>query len=337
MEATPFFTIGIPVYNAEKYLSLCLDSILNQSFRDYELILVNDGSKDNSLNICKAYQEKDSRIIIIDQENGGVSAATNRVLDAARGQYIYLIDNDDEMFDGVLETVHQYLIEHPCDILHGGYYVQAPSEEPKLRLYRFDSVTQGFNGKNEFLKYYIDHDYTPVMWTKFVNNAFWRGTGVKFKTEYDGCQDSDVTSRLMERAQSIHYIDNVFLTWYHPREGSQSTNWSLRMLENYWRFTANSITDVFQSPGVERTTKEGYLKKLLYLRGISLWRLADYALSDLDTLASLIQPIRKYLRISYAKDFRHAVILGLIRNLGVKKTHTVILIERKIRHCLTSK
>ena len=72
---TPYFSIIIPVYNVEKYLSQCLDSILEQSFGDYELILINDGSKDNSLNICQNYSKRDNRIILINQENQGPSSA----------------------------------------------------------------------------------------------------------------------------------------------------------------------------------------------------------------------------------------------------------------------
>ena len=91
MNKAPFFTIGIPVYNAEKYLPLCLNSILSQSYRDFELILVNDGSTDGSLEICQSYQKSDPRIVVISQKNGGVSSASNRILEIASGE-IHLPD-----------------------------------------------------------------------------------------------------------------------------------------------------------------------------------------------------------------------------------------------------
>ena len=91
----PEISIIVPVYNVEEYLPKCLDTILNQSFRDFEVILVNDGSKDNSGFICEKYAKKDSRIRIIHKENGGLSSARNAGLDIAKGRYIGFIDSDD--------------------------------------------------------------------------------------------------------------------------------------------------------------------------------------------------------------------------------------------------
>lgn len=88
-------TIIIPVYNAEKYLPRCIDSILAQTFTDFELLLINDGSKDKSGEICDAYAAKDSRVRVFHKENGGASAARNYGLDKATGKYICFIDADD--------------------------------------------------------------------------------------------------------------------------------------------------------------------------------------------------------------------------------------------------
>ena len=81
-------SIIIPVYNSEKYLGACIDSILSQSFRDFELILVDDGSRDSSQRICDDYAQKDSRVKVIHQENGGVSSARNAGLSAVRGVFV---------------------------------------------------------------------------------------------------------------------------------------------------------------------------------------------------------------------------------------------------------
>lgn len=91
----PTVSIIVPVYNAENYLHKCIDSLLNQNYTDFELILVNDGSKDNSGKICDEYAEKDNRIKVIHKENGGVSSARNRGLDEACGKYIMFCDSDD--------------------------------------------------------------------------------------------------------------------------------------------------------------------------------------------------------------------------------------------------
>ena len=96
----------VPVYNVEKLLPRCLDSILAQTFRDFTLILVNDGSTDGSGKICDEYAKKDERIRVIHKENGGVSSARNAGLDAADGEYITFIDSDDAIPQEYLETLY---------------------------------------------------------------------------------------------------------------------------------------------------------------------------------------------------------------------------------------
>ena len=91
----PKISVIIPVYNVEDYLEECLDSIINQTFKDLEIICINDGSQDNSLNILEEYAEKDNRIKIITTKNQGLSAARNRGLENITGDYVYFIDSDD--------------------------------------------------------------------------------------------------------------------------------------------------------------------------------------------------------------------------------------------------
>ena len=95
MNKKALISIIVPVYNVDKYLSKCIDSIISQTYNDIELILVDDGSPDNSPKICDEYARKDNRIIVIHKENGGVSSARNAGLDIAKGKYIGFVDPDD--------------------------------------------------------------------------------------------------------------------------------------------------------------------------------------------------------------------------------------------------
>lgn len=101
----PGTSLIVPVYNAEQLLSKCVDSILAQCFSDFELILVNDGSRDNSLEICNHYSELDERVIVINQENGGVSSARNHGIKLAKGDYICFVDADDHVSPSYLEQL----------------------------------------------------------------------------------------------------------------------------------------------------------------------------------------------------------------------------------------
>ncbi|MBP1554061.1 MAG: glycosyltransferase, partial [Oscillospiraceae bacterium] len=112
MSKSPFFTIGIPVYNMEKWVAACLDSILCQDFADFELICVDDGSRDSSLEILNSYAAKDSRIKVIHKENSGVSLTRNAIHANARGEYIYAIDSDDVMCENVLSAVYDIIVKN---------------------------------------------------------------------------------------------------------------------------------------------------------------------------------------------------------------------------------
>ena len=113
-------SIIVPVYNASKYLRECLDSLVNQDFKgDYEIILVNDGSTDNSLSICQEYATKHPNITVLTGENGGVSVARNKAIDASHGDWFFFADADDLMTPDALTTLYQRQQETNADIVLG--------------------------------------------------------------------------------------------------------------------------------------------------------------------------------------------------------------------------
>lgn len=113
---TPYISVIIPVYNAEATLNKCVDSVLMQQFADFEVILVDDGSKDGSLQICEEYARRDSRVTVIHKENGGVSSARNRGLEIAKGKWVTFVDSDDYLGNEFFPTE-----EMKADILFGCY------------------------------------------------------------------------------------------------------------------------------------------------------------------------------------------------------------------------
>lgn len=117
----PVVSIIVPVYKVEKYLPICIESILAQTFNDFEVILVDDGSPDNCGFICDQYAEKDSRIKVIHKENGGVSDARNCALDHAKGKYIAFCDSDDYWSQNYLETLVQTMEQIGCDVVNGNF------------------------------------------------------------------------------------------------------------------------------------------------------------------------------------------------------------------------
>ena len=117
----PKISVIIPVYNVEKFLRECLDSVVNQTMRDIEIICVNDGSTDNSLDILKEYAAKDDRIIVINQTNGFVGSARNNGLKIAKGEYIQFVDSDDYLELNACETAYKYALQYDAEVVVFGY------------------------------------------------------------------------------------------------------------------------------------------------------------------------------------------------------------------------
>ena len=117
----PEVSIVVPVFNSGKYLSRCVDSIVSQTFSNFECILIDDGSTDNSLFICERYRQSDDRIIVIHQENSGVSATRNKGLEIARGKYICFVDSDDYVQENMCEKLVAAINQSNTDVVCCGY------------------------------------------------------------------------------------------------------------------------------------------------------------------------------------------------------------------------
>lgn len=136
-------SVIVPIYNVEKYLRRCIDSILSSDYKDLEIILVNDGSLDNCLDICKEYQSKDERIKVIDKENGGLSSARNAGLDLAKGEYISFIDSDDYISSDYFSFMLKNMEETNADISVCGHYMAY--ENGKITNVSRENVIRSFN------------------------------------------------------------------------------------------------------------------------------------------------------------------------------------------------
>ena len=109
-------SIIVPIYNVSEYLERCIKSLINQTYKNIEIVLVNDGSTDNSLDICKKYQNKDKRIVVLDKKNGGLSDERNYGIERAIVQYITCVDSDDYVTDDYVEFMYNNLKKDDADI-----------------------------------------------------------------------------------------------------------------------------------------------------------------------------------------------------------------------------
>ena len=118
----PAVSVLIPCFNVERYLRECLDSVVNQTLRDLEIICVNDGSTDATPDILREYAARDSRILLIDKQNSGYGDSMNRALDAASGDYIGIVESDDRADPAMFETLHDLAVKFDCDLVKSNFY-----------------------------------------------------------------------------------------------------------------------------------------------------------------------------------------------------------------------
>jgi len=118
----PKVSIIVPIYNVEKYLKECIESLLNQTLMQIEIICVNDGSTDRSLQIAQEYSQKDNRLIIIDKQNYGYGHTMNRGLEIAKGEYIGIVESDDFVKENMFEILYNLAKKHDVDVVKSNFY-----------------------------------------------------------------------------------------------------------------------------------------------------------------------------------------------------------------------
>ena len=181
-------SVIIPAYNAEKTLRRCVESILQQSFRDLEVILVDDGSRDGTPALCDALAAEDSRVRVIHKPNGGVSAARNTALDAATGEYVLFADSDDWLAEESIAAMVGVAQTHGVDLVIADYYrVFEGAVQAKSRI-----RSAGPMGRPAFLHAFTDAPsafYFGVLWNKLYRREIIEAHRLRLDTHFSWCED----------------------------------------------------------------------------------------------------------------------------------------------------
>ena len=230
----PKISVIIPIYNTQNYLEKCLDSVINQTFKDIEIICVNDCSKDNSLEILKKYSKKDKRIKIIDFiENKGPASARNEALNIAKGEYIAFIDSDDWIDLDFYEKLYNKAIKTKADIIKGanlqGYYNDKYINYPDL------------NSKIPKNKYEFNKQYTSAIYKL----EFLEKNSIKFPTDLIFHEDPYFI------LLAIYYSKNIVIentAQYHVliRDNSLSRNIKVKQIKDFILYV-EKIMNFFKS------------------------------------------------------------------------------------------
>lgn len=214
-------SVIVAVYNVEKYLSKCIESILNQTYKNLEIILIDDGSSDKSGDICDSYAKQDSRIKVIHRENKGIAYTRNEGLDTAKGDYITFVDSDDYIHPQMYELMMRKLREQNADVVACDYLELPENENPSICKLDMNSIhtntieTMQEKKKYIYLDKYVD---STLVWNKIIKRELWDGIRCSKNGIYE---DETISFRVLYYAKKIIYL-NEKLYYYVRRKSSSS-------------------------------------------------------------------------------------------------------------------
>lgn len=210
-------SILIPVYNTSKYLEKCLNSIINQSLKNIEIICVNDGSTDNSLEILKKYKELDSRITIINKKNGGSSSARNEALKKATGKYCLNIDSDDWIEQGYLEEMYEKAEREELDmVISDIIFDYGYKKEIKKDLNVEDS--KNLSGE-DYLDIFFKNNFHGYTWNKLIRRECFDNYDIRYNEKIFLYEDVEVVVKLAFHMKKIGKLNKAF---YHYIQGENN-------------------------------------------------------------------------------------------------------------------
>ncbi|MDD3765696.1 MAG: glycosyltransferase [Eubacteriales bacterium] len=221
----PSLSIIIPVYNIEKHLEECVESVLGQGFDDFEIILVNDGSKDSSGDICTAYGEKSSKVIAVHKENGGISSARNAGLEVAKGDYIWFLDGDDTAVSGCLDKVMPQILKDRPDIAVCRFNIGEDNMNTIVALPYFinEKMKSSANSLEIMNEYYKNPDGMWSVPRHIYRRNFIVENGFAFDTGLPLAEDCEFNMNVFPKAKKFLFIQQSLFNYRINREGSLSS------------------------------------------------------------------------------------------------------------------
>lgn len=263
-------SIIVPVYNVEKFLPECLDSLINQTIKDIEIICVNDGSKDNSLTILQKYAQKDSRIKIIDQQNQGISAARNSGMKTASGEFIGFVDSDDWVDLNYYEKLYNAAKKFDSDIAVGDFIREGKVLKSKKLKFKSETFYQGMEDKfKQILVPKLNY-----VWNKIYKHDFLKKVNLPFPVGRV-YEDMYWTPQILFYANGIVTVPDTYLH-YRKNTGSIVTQKSAKVMKDCV-FAEKEMLKFFEDNNISIKVNYKYVKReKVKLFGIDIMKIYYY-------------------------------------------------------------
>lgn len=219
-------SVIVPIYNVEKYLERCVESIINQTYKNLEIILVDDGSPDNCPQMCDDYAKKDSRIKVVHKKNGGLSDARNAGMKVATGEYVSFIDSDDYISLDFYETLLQTMVDNDSDIVECG--VVKFYENEKFDEYSDDQMIKNFNTVDGLEELINENSFHQYVWNKLYKSSI----ALDIPYEVSKLNEDDFwTYQIFGRAKRVTRLNRTLYYYFQRSSSIMGNGYNIRRLD----------------------------------------------------------------------------------------------------------
>jgi glycosyltransferase involved in cell wall biosynthesis len=253
-------SVIVPVYNVGEYIEKCINSIINQTYSNLEILLINDGSTDNSPRICAEYAKKDIRIKLIHKENGGLSDARNVGLDVARGKYILFVDSDDYISEELVEILHSSMVKNRCDISTCQYEIFYAHSLPRVNMNK--NVTKILLSEKALEDMLYQKNITNSAWGKLYKKSLFEDVRYPVGHNYE---DLATTYKIFSKSDRIA-VNNYIGYFYLQRSTSiMNSGFDKRRLDSlfYAKIQLNYVSK--WHPDIVKAAENRVFMEALYI------------------------------------------------------------------------
>lgn len=231
VDSNKLVSVIIPVFNVRSYLVEALDSVLQQTYENLEIIIIDDGSTDGSGEICDEYAAKDTRVLVIHQENRGLSAARNAGLDKMSGEKVVFLDSDDAYHPDYVQMMMDAMIREQTDLVICRYTVHYTTERMKIGDNKITgpSLAPGMYDRAGALRAFVDAGNDSSVWNRLYSRNLWKD--IRFPNG-NVCEDLDTTYRIIDLCRTVYVVDQP-LYLYRKRPGSISHTASWKTVNDF--------------------------------------------------------------------------------------------------------
>lgn len=303
-------SIIVPIYNSEQYITDLIENLTSQTYKNIEIILVNDGSTDNSLNICNELQSKDNRIKVIDKENGGVSSARNKGIEVSNGDYITFVDSDDNIGEDYIKKMIENIEDEYC-LIKCNYK---------------NKMNEKILNRGIYLEKVISGDILGVIWGYLFNKQLLKDINFDENTSY--MEDTIFIVQYLLKIKNVKIIDNDMYIHNYNMESLTVSSSNIEKKINGYLYSIDKIKKIL----IEKREYLNRYEKYLNNRRIKIVEAEFAKVNDIEIIKSLLdnQNIIDLINLSNI-NLQYKLFIRLLKQKKCKKIMSYIKIRNLIK------